>query len=76
MKLILRQATEKDLAWMESLHTENMKGYVERVYPWNPILFRKNFQAREYKVIEFKAIFIDDGLQWCEIIRFPVSTFA
>lgn len=53
-----RQATARDLVWMENLHTENMKGYVERIYSWNPVLFRNNFQAQEYKIIKFKTKFI------------------
>jgi ribosomal protein S18 acetylase RimI-like enzyme len=52
MQFSLRQATAEDLDILDSIHTKNMKGYVERVYPWNATLFRNNFHPEEYQVIE------------------------
>lgn len=48
----IRQATERDIDILDRLHTENMQGYVERVYPWQPQLFREKFVLQEYRVLE------------------------
>ena len=37
---------------LDRIHTENMQGYVEKNYPWNPQLFRHGFIADDYQVIE------------------------
>ena len=54
MQYTIRQATKKDLNILDRIHTENMKGYVEKVYPWNPTLFRDRFIAQEYQIIEIQ----------------------
>ena len=50
----IRRGTAEDLNILDRIHTENMKGYVEKVYPWNPTLFRDRFVPQDYQVIEFK----------------------
>ena len=52
MKYNVRTATAVDLPQLNRIHTENMQAYVERVYPWNSTLFKDNFVASEYRVIE------------------------
>ena len=54
MHYTLDYATTKDLNILDRIHTENMKEYVEKVYPWNPTLFRNNFVARDYRVIKYQ----------------------
>lgn len=50
----LRQATVKDIEILDRIHAENMKGYVEQVYPWNPTLFRDSFSSQDYQIIELR----------------------
>ncbi len=54
MDYSIRQATPMDIELLDLIHTENMKGYVEKIYPWNPQLFRDqfNFNCHDYQVIE------------------------
>ena len=52
MRYYVRMATAADLAELNRIHTENMQAYVERVYPWNSTLFKDNFVASEYQIIE------------------------
>ena len=52
MQHTVRKATPTDIDLLDSIHTENMKGYVEKNYPWNPQLFRDLFIPDEYQVIE------------------------
>ncbi len=52
MQYTIRQATATDIDLLDFIHTENMKGYVERNYPWNPQLFRDSFIPHDYQVIE------------------------
>jgi ribosomal protein S18 acetylase RimI-like enzyme len=52
MQYTLERATESDLYICDRIHTENMKEYVESVYPRNPSLFRDNFVAKDYRVIK------------------------
>ena len=52
MEYKLRQASDRDLKACNCIHRENMKGYVEKVYPWNDNLFCSNFNPQEYQVIE------------------------
>ena len=52
MRYYVRTATAADMAELNRLHTENMQAYVERVYPWNATLFKDNFVASEYQIIE------------------------
>ena len=52
MQHTVRKATPTDIDLLDSIHTENMKGYVEKNYPWNPQLFRDRFIPDEYQVIE------------------------
>ena len=54
MQYTLNCAAAKDLDILDRIHTENMKEYVEAVYPWNPRLFRNNFVARDYRVIKYQ----------------------
>ena len=57
MQYKLRQAIEEDLEICNRIHTENMKGYVKKVYPWNDSLFRHNFNPQEYQIIEVEQQF-------------------
>ena len=52
MDYTIRQATAVDLDLLDLIHTENMKGYVEKIYPWKPQLFRESFSCHDYQVIE------------------------
>ena len=52
MDYTIRQATPVDIELLDLIHTENMKGYVEKIYPWNPQLFRDHFSCHDYQVIE------------------------
>lgn len=54
MKYTIRQATNEDIDVLDRIYTENMKGYVEKVYPWNPKLFRDRFIPQDYQVIEIE----------------------
>lgn len=52
MEYTIRKAIAEDLEILDRIYTENMKGYVEKVYPWNATLFRDNFIPQDYEVIE------------------------
>ena len=52
MQHTVRKATPTDIDILDLIHTNNMKGYVEKNYPWNPQLFRDLFIPDEYQVIE------------------------
>ena len=52
MDYTIRQAIAVDIDLLDVIHTENMKGYVEKIYPWKPQLFRESFSCDDYKVIE------------------------
>ena len=52
MEYTIREAIAEDLEVLDRIYTENMKGYVERVYHWNDNLFRDRFIAQDYQVIE------------------------
>ena len=52
MQYTIRSATVEDLELLDRIHRENMRGYVAKVYPWNPTLFRDNFTPQDYRVIE------------------------
>lgn len=54
MQYTLERATKSDLNICDRVHTENMKEYVEAIYPWNPTLFRNNFVAKDYQVIKYQ----------------------
>ena len=54
MQYTIRFATAEDINILDRLHTENMKGYVELVYPWNPTLFKDNFIPQDYQVIKYQ----------------------
>lgn len=54
MEYSIRQATNKDVDVLDRIHTENMKGYVEKVYSWNPKLFRDRFIPQDYQIIEIE----------------------
>ena len=46
MKYTIRKATPTDIDILDLIHTENMKDYVEKNYPWNPQLFRDLYYSR------------------------------
>ena len=52
MDYTIRQATAVDIELLDLIYTENMKGYVEKNYPWKPQLFRESFSCHDYQVIE------------------------
>ncbi|MGF1482062.1 MAG: GNAT family N-acetyltransferase [Cyanophyceae cyanobacterium] len=52
LKFTLRRARHEDLERLDRIHSQNMKGYVERVYPWQPELFREHFVPEEFTVVE------------------------
>lgn len=52
MQYNIRQAIAQDIDILDSIYTENMKKYVEKVYPWNPQLFRNGFFPQDYQVLE------------------------
>ena len=52
MQYTMRQATAVDINILDLIYTENMKEYVEKVYPWDSKLFRDRFIAHDYQVIE------------------------
>ena len=58
MKYTIRKATPTDIDILDLIHTENMKDYVEKNYPWNPQLFRNRFIPDEYQVIESNNVII------------------
>jgi len=47
-----RQATTEDLIVLDRIHTDNMRSYVEKMYPWKPKLFADSFIASQYRVVE------------------------
>lgn len=55
IKYTIRKAKPEDLATLDRIHTENMKGYVEKIYPWNATLFRDSFIPDEYTIIEIQS---------------------
>ena len=52
MQYTLRSATINDLHFLDRIHSKNMQGYVEQIYSWNSTLFKDNFAAQDYQVIE------------------------
>ena len=52
MQYIIQRATVEDLNLLDRIHSENMRGYVAKVYPWNPTVFRANFVPQDYRVIK------------------------
>ena len=54
MQYTICQATAEDINLLDRLHRENMKGYVEKIYPWNPTLFKDNFIPLDYRVIKYQ----------------------
>ena len=55
MKYRTRKATWDDFDYLDELVTDNMKGYVEKVSTWNPVLFRKHFDPDAIEVIEING---------------------
>ena len=51
MQYTLSPASVTDIDFLDFIHTENMKPYVEKLYPWKPQLFRSHFVADDYQVI-------------------------
>lgn len=52
MKINLRQAIINDLNVLDSIHRQNMRGYVEQNYSWNDKLFKNNFVPDDYIVLQ------------------------
>ncbi len=75
MKYTLRPASVIDIDVLDFIHTENMKAYVEKLYPWNPQLFRTHFLANDYQIISldnqiigfFKIVSSDTEIYLAEI---------
>ena len=51
MQYTLSPASVTDIDFLDFIHTENMKPYVEKLYPWKPQLFRSHFVADDYQVV-------------------------
>lgn len=45
-------AIAADLDHLDRLYTDNMKGHIERVYSWDPDMFRRHFRPSTIQVIE------------------------
>ena len=56
MKIILRRAIINDLNILDSIHRENMRGYVEQNYSWNDNLFKHKFIPDDYIVLQQQEI--------------------
>ena len=54
MQYVLRPARTVDIKILDLIHTNNMKGYVEKIYPWKPTLFRDNFTTEDYQIVEYQ----------------------
>lgn len=52
MKINLRRAIINDLNILDSIHRQNMRGYVEQNYSWNDKLFKTNFVPNDYIVLQ------------------------
>lgn len=50
-----RAVRAADLAFLDALYADNMKGYVERVGTWDPDLFRENFEPSALELIEVEG---------------------
>ncbi|MEL6460849.1 MAG: GNAT family N-acetyltransferase [Cyanobacteria bacterium J06621_15] len=55
MQYTIRQAYPQDLETLDKIYTENMRGYVELHYSWNPDLFKQNYASQNYQVIELDS---------------------
>ena len=55
MQYTLRPATAEDIELLDRIHTDNMQKYVEKVYPWNPHLFRDRFNPQDYQLVTIKT---------------------
>ncbi len=75
MQYNLRLGTAQDIDILDVIYTENMKRYVEKVYPWNPHLFRNGFVPQDYQVLEInhqiigfmKVVFSETEIYLAEI---------
>ena len=56
MKIILRRAIINDLNILDSIHRQNMRGYVEQNYSWDDNLFRYKFVPDDYIVLQQQEI--------------------
>lgn len=52
MKINLRRAIINDLLILDSIHRQNMRGYVEQNYSWNDKLFKSKFIPDDYIVLQ------------------------
>lgn len=55
MSFSTRVARADDLAFLDALYSDNMKGYVERVGTWDPDMFRGNFEPSAIELIEVQG---------------------
>lgn len=55
MNYTTRTASGSDLAFLDKLYTNNMKGYVERLCNWVPDMFREHFDPSAIVVIEVEG---------------------
>ena len=53
-RLVLRQATAKDLDELDRLYESCMRVYAEQLYPWDPHSFRDTFVPEQIEVLEFQ----------------------
>lgn len=71
MRYTLDRVTDKDINILDRIHTENMKEYVEKFYPWNPTLFRSNFVARDYQVVKHQ----DKIIGFIKVVASPTDIY-
>jgi hypothetical protein len=55
MQYTIRPAITADLESLDRIHSKNMKGYIEKIYPWKPTLFKDNFATQDYQVVEHQS---------------------
>ncbi len=75
MQYTLIPASVTDIDFLDFIHTENMKPYVEKLYPWKPQLFRNHFLVDDYQVIYInnqiigflKVVFLETEIYLAEI---------
>lgn len=78
-RLQFRSCSDADLAWLDSVHTWCMKEHVERHYVWKPQLFKENFEAKDYTVIQvagedvgfFKLIYESEQFYLADLMIAP-----
>jgi L-amino acid N-acyltransferase YncA len=66
VKITLRRARQADLEWIDRMHTECMRAYVEAHYPWRPNQFRESFDPTVYHVIVVDDVDVGVVSRWYE----------